>query len=90
MILRNVGTRGMRRTTILLKDTHYEYLKNRSEALGKSMCAIVREWIETRISQERTAVDRDPIHSIIGIGRSKKGRRSGPRHDELLYGKRRS
>ena len=79
----------MKRTNIVLEDAHYEYLKNRSEESGKSMSAILRELIETKISEGHGGPGADPIHSIIGIGRSKRGRRPGARHDELLYRKRR-
>ncbi len=77
----------MRRANIVLDDIHYEYLKHRSVQLGKSMSAVLRDLIEHDSLKEAKNSRRDPIHSIVAIARSRKGRSPGQRHDELLYRK---
>jgi hypothetical protein len=73
----------MKRTNIVLGDTQYEFLKERSQQSGKSMSAILRDLIDGLIVRRSSA--RDPIRSIVGLGRSKGSRAPGPRHDEILY-----
>jgi hypothetical protein len=75
----------VKRTNIVLEDVHYEYLKLRSEQAGKSMSALVRELIEAMLARGMESRRRDPIHTIVGLGRSKGGRKPGSRHDEILY-----
>ncbi|MBI4584884.1 MAG: hypothetical protein HY717_12795 [Planctomycetes bacterium] len=77
----------MKRTNLVIEDAQYEYLKLRSEQAGQSMSAIVRELIDAMLRQHLKPSPLDPIHSIIGLGRSKKGRNPGRRHDEILYRK---
>lgn len=79
----------MKRTNIVLGDAQYQFLKEQSRQSGKSMSAILRDLIDRMLFRRAASSARDPIRSIIGLGRSKRGRAPGPRHDELLYRKER-
>jgi hypothetical protein len=77
----------MKRTNIVLGDAQYQFLKERSQQSGRSMSAILRDLIDGLIV--RRSSGRDPIRSIVGLGRSRGNRAPGPRHDEVLYRKER-
>ena len=75
----------MRRTNIVLEEWQHQYLRDRAAREKKSLSALIRDLIQAAAAPPRDRAGRDPVLSIIGIGR---GRGRARRHDEVLYRRR--
>jgi predicted CopG family antitoxin len=88
--LKNKKKRGiylMKRTQIQLDEEVYELLRQRAFKEKKSIAGVIREIVESDISQsdhDRSFFVKD--FTFIGIGRSKQGRLRpvSERHDDVL------
>lgn len=75
----------MKRTNIVLEQWQYDYLRDRAARERRSMSALVRDLVRVTAVPADTRPGRDPVLSIIGIGRGRGGARH---HDEILYRRR--
>ena len=75
----------MKRTNIVLEEWQYDYLRDRAARERKSLSAVIREFVRVAAVPTNTRSGRDPVLSIIGIGR---GRTRARQHDDILYRRR--
>ncbi len=74
----------MRRSQVMIEDEQYYYLVDEAKRTGKSISALLREWIdERRKIGQRLPLDQDPLWDMVGIARG--GRDSvSEQHDRYL------
>lgn len=75
----------MHRTQLLLKDWHYETLRDRAEQEGISISAYVRKLLDQQLSRKKNS--KAKLASIRGLVSDKKI--SAEEHDHYLYGEHR-
>ncbi len=74
----------MHRTQIQLEERQYRYLKARARRSGKSISALLREFVDDQIrTQEKRG--NDPLLEIIGMAEGSADA-TARHHDDYLYG----
>lgn len=78
----------MHRSQVMLEDEHYRFLVDEAKRRGKSISALLREWIDQRMHrQQQRPLDQDPLWDMVGIARGGKGKISED-HDRYVINKR--
>ena len=74
----------MQRSQVMLLEEQHRFLADESRRAGKSMSALIREWIEERMqAQWDTPLEQDSLWKMVGIARGGPGCAS-EEHDRLL------
>ena len=74
----------MHRTQIQLEERQYRYLKAKARRSGKSISALLREFVDDQIrAQEKRG--NDPLLEIIGMAEGPADA-TARHHDDYLYG----
>jgi hypothetical protein len=60
----------MHRSQVMLEEEQYRFLADEAKRKGKSISALLREWIDQRIrAQRQSPLEQDPLWDMIGIAR---------------------
>jgi hypothetical protein len=74
----------MHRTQISIQQEQYRLLLDEAQRTGKSISAVLRDWIDERIRSKRQgSLKRDPLWGMVGIARGGTGKVS-EEHDKYL------
>jgi hypothetical protein len=75
---------SMHRSQIMLEEEQYRFLADEARRKGKSISALLREWIDQRIqARHRLPLEHDPLWDMVGIAHGGPGRISED-HDRYL------
>jgi len=75
---------NMHRSQLMLFEEQYQFLADEARQAGRSMSAVIREWIDKRMhGRPDHPLERDCLWDMVGIGRGGPGRVS-ERHDQAL------
>lgn len=76
----------MRQTNVNLEEWQYQQLKELAAKEKKSLSQLFRELVQERFELEEEEVEKDPLFSIIGLGKGD-GTNIAREHDKVIYRK---